>query len=349
LFSGLLSASGLHAQDAAEAARQEREKRTAEAKAPRHVYTDDDLKRAKILTPADQAKAVARKNNPTEKKEEQAKGAGESAPGEESLAEVARRYRKEKAAREAARATEQGDRSQFPMKLPEATMAAPKILVQPNTEARTTESSRRSAAVGRVSPFEPRPLRVAPSLPRGPEVVVVPRGAEVGVPSSGTLARVAPVVPKAAREPEMSGLRVTPGIVTVNDAMVSRKVERGDSWWKLAETYLGNGARWRELRGMNAAGTNRPELLLLGSTVLVPTGVVGRGKPVEKSVTVQKGDTLWGLARQHLGRGAAWKCLAEANPELGEPEQLRIGERLMLPAEGAGSGCVAGVAGKIKN
>src|SRR5208337_3956422 len=166
LLSAMVCATGLHAQDAAEAARQERERNAADAKAPRHVYTEDELKRAKILTPEDQAKVAARKNNPTEKKEEQAKGAGESAPGEESLGEVARRYRKEKAEREAARAIGQGDHSQFPMKLPEATMAAPKMLVQPKTEPRAVGSSPRSAGAGRVSPFEPRPLRVVPSAPR---------------------------------------------------------------------------------------------------------------------------------------------------------------------------------------
>jgi nucleoid-associated protein YgaU len=323
LLSGLVCAGALHAQDAAEAARQEEARKAAGSKSSHHVYTEDDLKRAKILTPEDQAKVAARKNNPTEKKEEQAKGAGESAPGEESLGEVARWYRKEKGEREAARATGQGDRSQFPMKLPEATMAAPKMLVQPKTEARVAGSSRRGAA-GRLSPFEPR-------------------RAEVGVASSGAVARVAPVVPSAPREPGTSVLRVKPEVMTRNTAMVSRKVERGESWWKLAEIYLGNGARWRELRGMNPAATNRPELLLRGSTVLVPAEVVGRGRPVEKSVTVQKGNTLWRLAREHLGRGAAWKCLMEANPELGEPERLRIGQRVLLPADGAGRACVAGV------
>ena len=312
LLSGLACAGALHAQDAAEAARQEQVRKAAEPKSSHHVYTEDDLKRARILTPEDQAKVAARKNNPSEKKEEQAKGAGESAPGEESLGEVARRYGKEKAEREAARATGQEDRSQFPMKLPEATMAAPKPRVQPNTEVRAAGNSGRSAA-GRVSPFAPRPLRVAPS---------------VGV------------VPSA---PDASVLRVKPEEVTRNAAKVPHKVERGDSWWKLAEMYLGNGARWRELRGMNAAGTNRPELLLLGSTVLVPAEVVGRGRPVGKSVTVQKGDTLWRMAREHLGRGAAWKCLMEANPELREPERLRIGQRVLLPADGTGRACVAGV------
>ncbi len=318
LLSGLLCASGLRAQDAAEAARQEQARKAAEPKSSHHVYTEDDLKRAKILTPEDQAKIAARKINPTEKKEEQAKRAGESAPGQESLGEVARRYRKEKAEREAARVTGPEDRSQFPMKLPEATLAAPKPMVQPSAEARVAGSSRGSVAAGRVSPFAPRPLRGAPS---------------------GGVARVAPVVPS---ETGASVLRVKPEEVTRNTEMMSRRVERGDSWWKLAEMYLGNGARWRELRGMNPAGTNRPELLLLGSTVKVPAGVVGRARPAEKSVTVQKGDTLWGMAREHLGRGAAWTCLMVANPELREPERLHIGQRVLLPADGVGRACVAG-------
>jgi len=316
LLSGLLCASGLRAQDAAEAARQEQARKAAEPKGSHHVYTEDDLKRAKILTPEDQAKVAARKINPTEKKEEQAKKAGESAPGEESLGEVARRYRKEKAEREAAQVTGPEDRSQFPMKLPEAPMAAPKPTVQPGAEERAAGSFRGSVAAGRVSPFAPRPLRGAPS---------------------GAGARVEPVVPSEAGA---SVLRVKPEEVTRNTAMVLRRVERGDSWWKLAEMYLGDGARWRELRGMNPAGTNRPELLLLGSTVRVPAGVVGRSRPVEKSATVRKGDTLWGMAREHLGRGAAWKCLMEANPELREPERLRIGQRVLLPA---GNACDGGV------
>jgi len=316
LLSGLACATGLHAQDAAEAARQEQARKAAESKTSHHVYTENDLKRAKILTPEDQAKVAARKNNPSEKKEEQANGAGEGAPGEESLGEVARRYRKEKVEREAARATGQGGRSQFPMKLPEATMAAPKMLVQPKTEARAEGGSRRSAAAGRVSPFEPRPLRVMPSAPR---------------------------------EPGTSVLEVKPEMAIPNAAMVSRKVERGDSWWKLAEIYLGKGARWQELHSMNPSGTKRPELLLLGTTVLVPAGVAGHGAPVAKSVTLRKGDTLWGLAREHLGRGAAWKCLAEANPELGAPERLRIGQRVMLPTEGAGRACGAGLFVKARN
>jgi len=313
-------------QDAAEAARAERARKAATAKTPKHVYTEEDLKRAQILTPEDQAKVAARKNNPTEKKEEQAKSGGENAPGEESLGEVARRYRKEKAEREAARLLEQGNRSQFPMKLPEATLATPKPLVQPKMETRPMENSRRGMGAGRVSPFEPRPLR---STPR-----------EVVVPSAPRIA-IAPVGPKA-------GVAIAkPEVSAAVAGMMARRVERGDSWWKLAENYLGSGARWRELRAMNLTATEArtPELLLLGSTVMVPAGVVGHAAVVAKSVTVKKGDTLWSMAREHLGRGTAWKCLAEANPELGEPEQLQIGARVRLPE---GNACGGGVVKSLK-
>ncbi len=305
-------------QDAAAAARAEKARKAAAAKTTRHVYTEEDLKHAQILTPEDRARVAARKNNPTEKKEEQAKRGGENAPGEESLGEVARRYRKEKAEREAARLMEQGKNSQFPMKLPEATMATPKPLVQPKMETRPMENSRKGVGAGRVSPFEPRPLRATPReavVPSDPKIAIAPRASKEEVP-------VAPVA-----------------------GMVARRVELGDSWWKLAEHYLGSGVRWKELRGMNPAGNDArdSELLLLGSTVMVPGGVVKHEAATAKSVTVKKGDTLWSMAREHLGRGTAWKCLAEANPELGEPEQLQIGARVRLPV---GDACGGGV---VKN
>jgi len=141
-------------------------------------------------------------------------------------------------------------------------------------------------------------------------------------------------------------LPVKPEMVAPNVAMAPHKVERGDSWWKLAKLYLGDGARWHELRGMNAADRRPAELLLLGSTVRVPAEVVARKTLAKKSVKVAPGDTLWKLAREHLGRGTAWKCLAEANPDLREPERLQIGRRVLLPADGT---CVASVAAQITN
>src|SRR5260370_30196071 len=51
-----------YAQDVAEAARQEKARKENQQKKPKHVYTDEDLKRAQILTPEDRAVVEAKKN-----------------------------------------------------------------------------------------------------------------------------------------------------------------------------------------------------------------------------------------------------------------------------------------------
>ncbi len=53
------------AQDVAEAARQERSQKQSKQKKSKHVYTEQDLKRAQILTPEDRAQVEAKKNQPT--------------------------------------------------------------------------------------------------------------------------------------------------------------------------------------------------------------------------------------------------------------------------------------------
>jgi hypothetical protein len=95
----LVSAALAHAQDAAEAARQERARKPTQQKSSRHVYTEDDLKHPKILIPEDQARVEARRkqNSVPAQQDAQSSPANEGLP-KESLGEIARRYRREKAA-----------------------------------------------------------------------------------------------------------------------------------------------------------------------------------------------------------------------------------------------------------
>jgi nucleoid-associated protein YgaU len=51
-----------------------------------------------------------------------------------------------------------------------------------------------------------------------------------------------------------------------------------------------------------------------------------------EEILVQRGDTLWGLARQHLGKGSRWTELAAANPTIGDPHRLQAGAVIRLPA-----------------
>jgi hypothetical protein len=54
LLAPLSVPANVFAQDAAEAARQQQTQKSQQPATPRHVYTEDDLKRPHILTPEDQ-------------------------------------------------------------------------------------------------------------------------------------------------------------------------------------------------------------------------------------------------------------------------------------------------------
>jgi nucleoid-associated protein YgaU len=297
-------------QNVAEAERQQQAQKSQQPATPHHVYTAEDLKRARILTPEDKKLAEAhRKELPARTPAAKKPPAVDATnPPPESLGEVARRYRKEKAAREAEAAAAKKAPVPFRIELPSSTFAEPKpsivpllrppsepSVAAPDVVAPSPASPRRSAAPFRVSPFSPRPM-APPSASPAPSV-----DPSMLVPSR-----------------EFQQLRVRPG----------------DSLWRMARRYLGDGARWQELLTLNPGLAAHPDSLAAGSTVIVPAAAVSRtvrGSP--SVITVQAGDTLWSLARLHLGRGSDWPRLAHANPQLSDYLHLRVGSRLRLPSE----------------
>jgi nucleoid-associated protein YgaU len=48
------------------------------------------------------------------------------------------------------------------------------------------------------------------------------------------------------------------------------------------------------------------------------------------TVRVQRGDSLWKLAEQHLGNGNRWRELAELNPEISDPNIIHVGDAIRL-------------------
>jgi len=65
---------------------------------------------------------------------------------------------------------------------------------------------------------------------------------------------------------------------------------------------------------------------------------IGSREPPEGSalntlfrVRVQRGDSLWKLAKCYLARGALWRQLAVLNPEIINPDFIRVGEWIRLP------------------
>jgi 5'-nucleotidase len=61
-----------------------------------------------------------------------------------------------------------------------------------------------------------------------------------------------------------------------------------------------------------------------------PTLVGGPGIAVGGPYTVQHGDTLFRIAKEHYGDGKQWKRIASANPGL-TPANLKAGQSIMLP------------------
>jgi nucleoid-associated protein YgaU len=48
------------------------------------------------------------------------------------------------------------------------------------------------------------------------------------------------------------------------------------------------------------------------------------------TVRVERGDSLWKLAKFYLGSGTRWRELAALNPEVTNPDVIRTGERIRV-------------------
>ncbi len=301
LFLAALGAAPLRAQDIAEAARQARERKASQRNSQHHVYTDEDLKRAKILTQEDASRSQISRGLPSAPPKHQQVEAERTQDAAEtlSLGEVARRYRAEKEARQAEQAAKQIEPSHYPLDLPKTSLATP------------------STGVG--------PLRG--SL-RTDEVLPARRPFSSPAPGNTGL-RVSPFLPRRTAIPGHAA--AIPSLASMVASLQRKQVQRGDSWWKLAHRYLGDGARWMELLRVNPGLSRDPRKLPSGIVVFVPQAMQATAAPPGKGITVRKGDTLWSLAREHLGCGAAWPQLATANPEITKFNQLQIGTKLKLP------------------
>ncbi|MDN5915638.1 MAG: LysM peptidoglycan-binding domain-containing protein [Pseudonocardia sp.] len=115
-----------------------------------------------------------------------------------------------------------------------------------------------------------------------------------------------------------------------------------DTLWRIAETALGDPLRWREIYELNAGriqadGGRLTEgsMLTVGWQLLMPADAVG-------VIQVGPGDTLTGLAAEHLGDPKRANDLFAANSgsaqpggaRLDDPDQLRPGWTLTLPGPG---------------
>jgi nucleoid-associated protein YgaU len=299
------------AQDVAEAARQERSQKESKQKKSKHVYTEQDLKRAQILTQEDRAQVEANKNQLAPQAAEKAQEAfdAQSLPADAPLGDIARRFRKQKESQKLQRSAE------FHLPFADApALASPKPPVMPLRPPAPNPAPPRFAPYHppvKRSPFErPKVFFSAPALvkPSRPPAVRVPPAQPVAP------APVAPLVPMASSSSAKLGAVV---------------VKPGDSLWKIAQQNLGKGLRWHDLLAVNP-GIVDGNHIVAGSQIYLPAAV----SPLRTAakITVRKGDTLSKIAQAHLGHASYWSCIARANPAVYDANIIYEGQLLFLPA-----------------
>lgn len=326
-----IGAAQCSAQDVADAAKQEHARKETQQKKPKHVYTEEDLKRAKILTPEDRAQVEAEKNQQAPATDEKSADAvdAESLPAGAPLGDVARHFRRQKDSQELHRA------QQFPLPLAEApVLASPKPLLRsihpPLPFANPVPPPFVKSAPPRFTPFRP-PVRRSPFerpniLLSAPPRVLSSRPAPPSLATPRPVAPVAPAKPSARIAPARPSARIAP---TVSKNLSVVIVKPGDSLWKLAEQNLGQGLRWHELLAINP-NIRDANHIEAGSQILLPAAV--SSVRAATTMTVQKGDSLSKIARAHFGHASSWSCIAHTNPSIVNANLIFAGQTIVLPA-----------------
>jgi nucleoid-associated protein YgaU len=308
-------------QDVAKAARQERARKQQSSK---HVYTNEDLRRGKILTPEDQLRAEAkRKPAAPQTTQENAEplDANSNIP-QEPLGDVARRYRNAKKT------------SPFHLPAQQSELAAPKIPapipgLNPNVLPQPQPPARNFSPVRPVTPFPRVTAPLAPSLPSTRAHRVDPFSRRMNQPTLPSISTVRPAEPRTAARPNFSP-NIPISRSTLPTPSQSIVVREGDTLWTLSRQHLGRGTRWLELMAANPSIAD-PTHLVPGTALTLPPRITTH-HPKTKTITVQAGDSLSKIALATYGHASAWTCIAHANPTLANPHRLSIGQVLALPS-----------------
>jgi DNA-binding SARP family transcriptional activator/nucleoid-associated protein YgaU len=163
--------------------------------------------------------------------------------------------------------------------------------------------------------------------------------------------------PTAAPSPDAGAGQGRPDGDSVREYRIDR--HGPGTFWALAQTFLGDGARWREIWQLNqgrvqadGARLNRPGFLRVGWTVLVPasaqttnpetatpsSGRDRRDPGADLTYTVRSGDYLGAIAERFLGDGDRYGEIRSANTDLMPTptgphgaDHIQTGWRLTLP------------------
>ncbi len=363
LFAAFAIAAGapVWAQDVAEAARQAQARKHQQTKHKKHVYTEEDLKRAKILTREDQELLAAKQRNAVIPGAEAPPALDAQSLEHLPLGDVARMYRAMKKLNH----SQTGELAEYHLPVANAELASANVeFITPKPNAVTplpyntpaapffpnTEVNTPTLNTLLVSPKPnvpaPTPNRLTTAKLRS-MARTVSADAKFAASRPNMLVRSAheaPVAPAFSNADLISTPDLTfaafrpttqpaPTAPAFSNASGPRSiiVKYGDSLWKLAQMNLGDGHRWHELAAINPEIVN-PNHILPGTPInIAGTAPAAPASPSEPRVAVRKGDSLWKIAQKKLGFGGFWGCIAKANPVIRDANRIYAGQVLAVP------------------
>jgi LysM repeat protein len=355
-------------QSVADAARRERARKQEQQKSAKHVYTEEDLKRSHILTPEDQAKVEARRNEcaaknncaPAPAQNSPASLDANGKAAQPSLGELARQLRQQKELE--ALKPKQSQPFHLPMDnpalaspvVPEHAGVRPPVPPVLRPERHTPKNE---ANVFRRDPFAPAPPRPRVSFSGAAQLrPTIPPATHSS----------SPIAPKISLRPGSRSIFVAPAQPSRPgpDSSAAKPDHKPFEILPVHPSVAVRGGRRPSpvvpSKIFPALGPVAP-LSVAPAKPAAPANPVGSA-PAEgirprqvapassaTSVRIQAGDSLWKLARRNLGRGTLWTQILNANPSVGNPNYLHVGDTLVLPAPVAKPAGSAGLSNAAKS
>ena len=344
------------AQDVADAARQERARKEAQDKKPKHVYTEDDLKRAQILTPADRAELEAKKNEQPSPKAGKSEQALESLPSlpnvnssalatndfpkplpsETPLGDVARYYKRWKTSQALRR------EQKFTLTLPNApALASPKAMqpldpsllsaepMRPRLNpsqplAHPSRASRPALKLEppQLTPFQP-PVRRSP-FARPKFFTTDPPRITSSHHAPPSLSTQPPASPTPAPKPAKTFVLANPSKPVAPAKPTVRLFRPSPS------ALVAPAPAIESLAPIVPVLPAAPHAAPIKPSVSASVAPLAFARPV--ALTVQPGDSLWKLAAKHLGRGLRWREFLAVNPGIRNANLIKAGAQILVPA-----------------
>lgn len=139
-----------------------------------------------------------------------------------------------------------------------------------------------------------------------------------------------------------------------NVTAVAYTIVSGDTLWKIADRFYGNGSLWTKIFADNADIIKDANKIYVGQVILLymveqsgetavlttasaPLGDMGQlpTATVDGDIyVVQTGDSLWKIAAKFYGNGRQWRKIYEANQNvLRAPGMIYAGQELVIPAK----------------